>query len=267
MEGLHLISTGKQSVDELVYKIQQIHPWIACLHIREKMWTDEQYKECINKLLTVHVPKEKIVINDRIHIAHMYDLPHVHLPSYHLYEKDNELTSQTKSYSIHSVEEAKRAEQLGARFVLAGHIFKTQSKKGLEPRGTPFLQDLKQAVNIPIIAIGGINIKRVNQVLQAGASGVAVLSDVLLSEDYKYKAEQYYKKLKGGMMMTLYINGNEVSVPDNLVTIEDLIEHFKFKSPVIIVEHNEKILKKADHKETKVSEGDKIEFVQFVGGG
>lgn len=67
--------------------------------------------------------------------------------------------------------------------------------------------------------------------------------------------------------MKLHINGEEVTVPKTIATITDLIDHFKIKNPVFIVEHNENILEKEDHAETKIKEGDKIEFVQFVGGG
>jgi len=67
--------------------------------------------------------------------------------------------------------------------------------------------------------------------------------------------------------MQLRINGERVTVPQTITTISDLIEYFEIKNPVFIVEHNENILEKKDHAHTKVNEGDKIEFVQFVGGG
>ena len=67
--------------------------------------------------------------------------------------------------------------------------------------------------------------------------------------------------------MNLQINGEQVKVPETIQTIADLIQHFEIKNPVFIVEHNENILEKDDHAATKVTDGDKIEFVQFVGGG
>lgn len=67
--------------------------------------------------------------------------------------------------------------------------------------------------------------------------------------------------------MQLRINGERVTVPQTITTISDLIEYFEIKNPVFIVEHNENILEKEDHSSTTISEGDKIEFVQFVGGG
>lgn len=67
--------------------------------------------------------------------------------------------------------------------------------------------------------------------------------------------------------MELIINGANMKVPSSIKTVTDLIDHLNLKSPVIIVEHNEKILQKDEHEHTPIEEGDKIEFVQFVGGG
>lgn len=67
--------------------------------------------------------------------------------------------------------------------------------------------------------------------------------------------------------MNLNINGELVTVPKTIQTVSDLIAYYEFKNPVIIVEHNKVILDKSDHQTTEVADGDKIEFVQFVGGG
>ena len=62
--------------------------------------------------------------------------------------------------SVHSVSEAIEAQLLGATYLIAGHIFSTDSKKGVPPRGLPFLKDVCDAVSIPVFAIGGITEKR-----------------------------------------------------------------------------------------------------------
>jgi len=67
--------------------------------------------------------------------------------------------------------------------------------------------------------------------------------------------------------MQLTINGEQMNVPSSIKTITELIEHLELKSPVIIVEHNDIILQKGEHEKTEIKSGDKIEFVQFVGGG
>lgn len=67
--------------------------------------------------------------------------------------------------------------------------------------------------------------------------------------------------------MELLINGAKITVPETVTNITELINHLELSSPVIIVEHNEAVLQKGEHENAKLSPGDKIEFVQFVGGG
>lgn len=67
--------------------------------------------------------------------------------------------------------------------------------------------------------------------------------------------------------MNLTINGNEMAVPKNIQTISQLIEHLEITNPVVIVEHNNNILEKEEHEKTSLTDGDQVEFIQFVGGG
>jgi sulfur carrier protein len=67
--------------------------------------------------------------------------------------------------------------------------------------------------------------------------------------------------------MDLIINGESQKVPETVNTMQQLIAHLELKSPVIIAEHNGTILQKDAHERTEINHGDKIEFVQFVGGG
>lgn len=62
---------------------------------------------------------------------------------------------ESVSTSIHKPEEAVKAQQLGADFMFAGHVFVTDCKKGLPPRGLDFLRNVVQAVDIPVYGIGG----------------------------------------------------------------------------------------------------------------
>jgi len=80
------------------------------------------------------------------------------------------------SVSIHSVEEARRAEALGAQFLIAGHIFATGSKPGVPPRGLGFLREVCGSVGIPVFAIGGITAGNAQQCLDAGAAGICRMS-------------------------------------------------------------------------------------------
>ena len=78
--------------------------------------------------------------------------------------------------SVHTVEEARNAEKLGADGLVAGHIFVTDCKKGLAPRGLEFLKEVCAAVSIPVFAIGGIDDSNSDAVRLAGAQGECRMS-------------------------------------------------------------------------------------------
>ena len=85
--------------------------------------------------------------------------------------------------SCHSVEEAKEAEQLGCTYITAGHIFETDCKRGLQPRGLEFLRSVCSQVSVPVYAIGGINAHNIVSVRSAGASGVCTMSGLMQCEN------------------------------------------------------------------------------------
>ncbi|QTM98404.1 sulfur carrier protein ThiS [Sediminibacillus dalangtanensis] len=67
--------------------------------------------------------------------------------------------------------------------------------------------------------------------------------------------------------MELIINGDMVEVPDTIATVSSLLEYFGIGEKVVIVELNQNILEKNAHADTRLSDRDKIEIVNFVGGG
>ena len=89
---------------------------------------------------------------------------------------EQEHRSDSTWVSVHSLHEAIEAERLGADALIAGHIFVTDCKKGLEPRGLDFLRKICEAVSIPVFAIGGIDDENAELVKQAGAQGECRMS-------------------------------------------------------------------------------------------
>ena len=83
--------------------------------------------------------------------------------------------------SVHSVEDALKAESLGADYLTAGHIYTTDCKKGLPPRGLEFLENVCKAVKIPVYAIGGIHpgTGQLNEIMEHGSAGGCIMSDMM----------------------------------------------------------------------------------------
>ncbi len=67
--------------------------------------------------------------------------------------------------------------------------------------------------------------------------------------------------------MNLTVNGRDVQLPEGVTTVRDLLDHFKLNKEMAIVELNQSILDKTTRDEAALSDGDRIEIVQFVGGG
>lgn len=85
--------------------------------------------------------------------------------------------------SCHSTADAAEAKSLGAGYITLGHIFATDCKKGLAPRGLGLLGEVCRAVDIPVYAIGGISADNIESVRRSGASGACVMSGLMTCND------------------------------------------------------------------------------------
>jgi thiazole tautomerase (transcriptional regulator TenI) len=182
---IHVITDGKQTVEELTKRILMIHDETDYIHIREKTKSASEIMEIVAFLLNNGVPKRKLVINDRLDVALLNQLSNVHLPGHSFsIEKVKQMdTSLRVGRSIHSLQEAIECENAGADYLLFGHIFETNSKANLTPRGIRQLAEICENVQIPVIAIGGIVPETVSKLSDVKLSGVAVMSYVMASDE------------------------------------------------------------------------------------
>ena len=79
--------------------------------------------------------------------------------------------------------DAAEAERLGCRYITLGHIFETDCKPGVPPRGLGLLREVCGSTQLPVLAIGGINVSNVGTVRAAGASGVCIMSGLMRCEN------------------------------------------------------------------------------------
>lgn len=98
--------------------------------------------------------------------------------------------------SIHGVDAAKKREAEGADFITHSPIYPTATKPQYGPAvGVGNLEKLVKQVNLPVFALGGITSARVGECLEAGASGVAVMSGVMSPIDTAQRAQEYLSAL------------------------------------------------------------------------
>lgn len=126
------------------------------------------------------------IVNDHPDIAMAVDADGVHLGQDDLpVEVARKLMGGSRiiGVSTHSVEQARAAQSAGADYIGFGPIFMTRTKDAGPRQGIEGLRQVRKAVTLPVIAIGGINSGNLDEVLRAGADGVAVISAILAAPD------------------------------------------------------------------------------------
>jgi thiamine-phosphate diphosphorylase len=135
----------------------------------------------------------RLIVNDRVDIALGCSADGVHLG-----QEDLPLRAARKlmgeriiGISTHDVEQAKEAEAGGADYIGFGPMFGTTTKEtGYSARGLEMLRQVREAVRIPIVAIGGITEANVAEVWQAGVDSAAIISDLLGAENIAEKVKR-----------------------------------------------------------------------------
>lgn len=151
--------------------------------LREKDLTQEEYRKLAQAVLEICRENDKMcMLHGTFHVALELHHPFIHLPLSRWESLDEESRTRLRrsmkkiGTSVHSEQELKMAVRLGADYVFAGHIFPTDCKKGVAPRGLDFLQDICRKSSVPVYAIGGIKPDNENLAAQRGAAGVCIMS-------------------------------------------------------------------------------------------
>ena len=175
---LFVITSSKSCKEDFLTRIERIasaNP--DRIILREKHLSQDDLLELAIKCKKI-CDKYSVAfsVNSSIEVARKVNAD-IHLP-YKLFVENNENIKDfsTIGVSVHSISEAETAEMFGASYLIAGHIFATDCKKGLKPRGLEYLSDISKAVKIPVLGIGGISLERLSSVLQTGAAGACVMS-------------------------------------------------------------------------------------------
>lgn len=153
--------------------------------LREKDLRPAQYETLAIKVQEIcekhGVP---LIINQNVAVALRLKVPGIGLSMENLRKYQNEVQGFSHiGASVHSVDEAVEAQRLGATYLIAGHIFSTDCKKGVPPRGLSFLNEVCSKVSLPVFAIGGITADNVNRVRNAGAKGICVMSEAMTTQN------------------------------------------------------------------------------------
>lgn len=185
---LHLITDPALDPLEQVRRIETVAPYgVDAVHVRLPGADAREAYDLAMVLQPLLVARGiALIVNDRIDVALAVNAGGVQVGARGLpLQAVRRLLGPDApvGVSVHSVEDATAAERDDATWATFGHVWETGSHPGEPGRGVEALREVVTAVDIPVIAIGGISAARVPEAIAAGASGVAVISAVLGAGD------------------------------------------------------------------------------------
>ena len=179
------------------------------VHFRERnLPTSEMYDLAI-KIRQLTKNKALFFVNDRVDLALSCEADGVQIGSSGLPLDVVRMLVGTElliGQSIHSAEEGAMAESGGADLILLGTIFPSRSHPDFIGVGIDEVVRTCSLVNIPVIAIGGVNQYNITDVIRSGASGVAIISAIMGS----------YEPYKEALKLSDLINSTKLSIKDGL---------------------------------------------------
>ena len=193
--SLYLVTDNSDDVDKFLNTIEEgIKGGVTVVQIREKTAdTLDFYKLALKvKEITTryNVP---LIINDRVDVALAIDADGVHVGQSDMpCDITRKLIGKDKilGVSAHTLEEAQKAELDGADYLGCGAIFPTSTKEDANYMTKNELKKLVSGVNIPIVAIGGINLNNAHELKDTGIAGLSVVSAIMSSENPKKSSEE-----------------------------------------------------------------------------
>ena len=202
---LVLITNRKLCGDEALIPVvsRAIQAGVDRVILREKDLPDAVLYPTGQALMAELCPHQKLIVHSSIELACSLGAHGVHFGLDHFLSIPKEEIRQFKKnhtlemgVSIHSLEEALKAQTHGADYILASHVFDTACKAGTPGRGCDFIQTICNHVSIPVIGLGGINASNLDQVLKSGASGIALMSGIMEAQDVHETCTGLLKTIK-----------------------------------------------------------------------
>jgi len=192
------LSRGRATVDIVR---EAVAGGVTCVQLREKNCSTQEFIEEAEKLHNLLQPLGvPLIINDRVEVALAVGAEGVHLG-----QKDMTIAEARQQLpascligiSAESLEDAIRAEQAGADYIGVSPVFATPTKTDtVPPLGLEGLRAMRAAVRVPLVGIGGIHCENVQDVIRAGADGVAVVSAIVSADSPQQAAAALQQKIQ-----------------------------------------------------------------------
>ena len=188
---------GGRDLEEVV--TQAVAGGANLVQLREKDLPAQRLYSLALRLRDLTVGRALLFINERVDVAVACGADGVQLGEEAMPVEAAQRASGGRllvGRSVHSVEGARAAQAEGADLLVAGPIFATGSHPRATPAGVDLLERIGREVQIPVLAIGGVNLDNVESVMAAGAAGAAVISAISRSNDPRETTSSLVRTMK-----------------------------------------------------------------------
>ena len=198
---LYLVTNRYQdSVESFLEKVETAcRSGVTIVQLREKNLTTNQYYQLAKQVKEItdayQVP---LIIDDRLDVCLAVDAAGLHIGDDELpVSVARQVLGPEKILGVtaKTVKRALEAEEGGANYLGTGAIFPTTTKENAPITLISTLKTICQRVAIPVVAIGGLTSENIDQLIDTGIAGVAVVRDLMQAEDIEAKTQAFLTKL------------------------------------------------------------------------
>lgn len=193
--SLYLVTDKSDDVEKFLKTIEDaIKGGVSVVQIREKTAETLDFYNLALKVKEIttkyNVP---LIINDRVDIALAIDADGVHVGQSDMpCEVTRKLigTDKILGVSAATITEAKKAQKDGADYIGTGAVFPTATKDDAPSITKQNLKEIVESIDIPVVAIGGINNDNASELTDTGIAGLSVVSAIMSTDDPKKASEE-----------------------------------------------------------------------------
>lgn len=186
--------TGNKTLYEQIK--EALENGVTCVQLREKNLDEASFIEEAKKISVLcRQYNTPFIVNDNVNVAIASNADGIHIGQEDMGLKDvREIVGENMiiGISAHTVEEAKFAQENGADYIGIGAVFETSTKNDVDVIPYEKVKSICDAVDIPKVAIGGINAENILKLKGSGIDGVAVVSAIFGAKDIGKATKELY---------------------------------------------------------------------------
>ncbi len=186
--------TGNKTLYEQIK--EALENGVTCVQLREKNLDEESFIEEAKKISVLcRQYNTPFIVNDNVNVAIASNADGIHIGQEDMGLKDvRKIVGENMiiGISAHTVEEAKFAQENGADYIGIGAVFETSTKNDVDVIPYEKVKSICDAVDIPKVAIGGINAENILKLKGSGIDGVAVVSAIFGAKDIGKATKELY---------------------------------------------------------------------------